>query len=308
MWELENRGEKEKRNERKKRHGKVQQKEGKKSDSHTEIPITLTSIIQLSRPARIIRLYHEAYTLLNTRPPRGHGPPQLALLLALLDAAQLAVVPQLGQELLAKLVPDIVNLVKLSKVQRAVGVDRGTHVAASFRVLRALEGVDAADVSEAGLDLGERGRVGKGAEGVPAVQESPEAGEGIAELLRGVVIEGADIDGEDGVGAQGLHVGDGEVVDVAAVDEHVPLIAQRRDEAGEGHGRADVAPDVARGVDLGAGARDVGRVAVVLEPEVLDLGVAKRLEDSAVELVASGVGGAEPLATVKKEERATYDG
>jgi hypothetical protein len=42
-------------------------------------------------------------------------------------------------------------------------------------------------------------------------------------------------------------------------------------------------------VNLGSAFADVGRVAIELEPEVLDLGVAKRLEDSPVELMTGRV-------------------
>jgi hypothetical protein len=53
-------------------------------------------------------------------------------------------------------------------------------------------------------------------------------------------------------------------------------------------------------VELGARFGDVCRVAVEVEPEVFDLGVAKGLEDAAVEFVAGRVGGTEFLLAMMK--------
>ncbi|KAL8957937.1 MAG: hypothetical protein Q9193_004907, partial [Seirophora villosa] len=150
--------------------------------------------------------------------------------------------------------------------------------------------IDAAHVRETRLDLRERGRVREAGEGVPAVDERPHAGEGVPECLGEVVVETAHVDGEDGLGAEGFHVCDGKVVDVAAVEEHTAFVAQRRYQTCQRHGSADIAPHVAGVVVFAAGFADIGRVAVKVEPEVFDLRVAECFEDSAVELVAGGVG------------------
>ncbi len=204
-------------------------------------------------------------------PSRGHGPPQLLLLVRLLNQRQDAVVAQLRQARFAERVADLVDLVELGKVERAKRVNGRPHVHAAGRLLGALERVDARHVRQARLDLRQRRRVRVRREGVPAVHQRPEARQRVAKLLRLVVVDGADVNGEDDVGAERLHVRDRQVVEIAAVQQHVALVAQRRQQPRERHRRAHVAPHVAAAVVLWAALADVCRVAVEFEPEVLDL-------------------------------------
>lgn len=58
---------------------------------------------------------------------------------------------------------------------------------------------------------------------VPSVEKCPEAGEGVAVCLWDVVVDGTNVYGEDDGGAQGLHVCDCEIVDVAYL-EYLKLV------------------------------------------------------------------------------------
>jgi hypothetical protein len=98
----------------------------------------------------------------DTRSPRRHRPAQVPLLLRLLHHGQHTLLPQLSQILLAKLVPDLVDLLELSELERAVFFDGWTHVPTSRRDLCAFQVVVAADVRKTGLDFRKRGRVGIG--------------------------------------------------------------------------------------------------------------------------------------------------
>ncbi len=227
----------------------------------------------------------------NTRPPRRHRPPQLPLLLRLLPPRQSPPLPNPLQKIPSIHIPHLINLLKLSKIQRPIRINRRPHIKTPGHRFRPLKRIHTTHVREPRLDFRQSWGVGERGEGVPAVEQGPGAGEGVAELLGEVVVEGADVDGEDGVGAEGFHVRDRQIVDVAAVQQHAAFVAERGDEAGQGHGGADIAPHVPGIMELGAGFGDVGGVAVEIEPEVLHLGVAEGLEDAAVEFVPGGVGG-----------------
>lgn len=111
------------------------------------------------------------------------------------------------------------------------------------------------------------------------------------------------VSGEWDEGGKGEERTNGKVVDVSTVDEHIPLVTKRRKQTGERHRRTDVAPGIARRVDVHAGVSDVGGVAEERQPHVLDVGVVEGLVDSAVELVACGVKLGQRTEKIRRRER-----
>ena len=242
------------------------------------MPCTLKCVEQTNR------------TRLNTSPSRCQRPLQLLLLLRhLLRHRQRSLTPQSLDILQPKRVPEPVDLIELAKLQRAVGVNRRPHVQTARHVLGAFEVLDGRHVGQSGLDFRQRRRVGHGREGVPAVDHRPEARQRVTVDLRRVVVDRAHVHREDHVRAEALHVRHRQVVDVAAVAQHAAFVADRGDQTRQRHRRPHVPPDVPRRVILRPRATQVGRVAVELQPEILDLAVAKGLEDAPIEFVARRV-------------------
>ena len=113
------------------------------------------------------------------------------------------------------------------------------------------------------------------------MKENPPARDGFAVIARRGIVHRANVDREHRGRTHREHHRDleiheraisevketyGKVIDVATVDEHVAIVAEGREETGERHGGSDVAPGVARRVDLHAGVGDVGGVAEEREP------------------------------------------
>lgn len=111
----------------------------------------------------------------DTRSSRRHGPPEISLLLRLLGNRQNALCLEPLEILLTILVSNLVNLIKLCKLEGAVVVDGWTHISAAWSVLGALEGIVAGYVGETGLNVREGRGIGICREGVPAVPDGPEA-------------------------------------------------------------------------------------------------------------------------------------